>query len=94
MSLKCKDPLILGYFSIVNTTVLHDLVYGWLNPWLLRNHGYRQPTITCMWIHPLVVQGSTVLNRGRIENVWNPEGSLVLSLDTSMLGMTVSGQLH
>ena len=77
---------MLGYFSIVNPTVLLDPVH--------RNHGYRQPTINCMWINPLVVQGSTVLDRGRIENVWSPDDSLLLSLDTSMLWMTVSGQLQ
>lgn len=47
-----------------------------------------------MWINPLVVHGSIGLNRGRSENVWNPEEPLVLSLAMSMLEMAVSGQLQ
>ena len=54
MGLNCMDPLIRGYFSIVNTTVLHG------DPWLVdstdaepqiqRNCVYRGLTMSYTWI--------------------------------------------
>ena len=50
MGLTCMGPCICGFFSIVNTTVLH---YTWLvesadmeGPWFWRNHVYWGPTIS------------------------------------------------
>ena len=44
MSLNCMGPLIRGFFSIVNTTVLHDLQLiesADAEPRIWRKHGYR-----------------------------------------------------
>ena len=73
MGLKCKGPLIHGFFSIVNTTLLHD---PWLvefldvEPQIWRDLVYRRQTIHYTHIfgcpkgqcpYPNVVQGSTVV---------------------------------
>ena len=63
MGLNCAGPLIHGFFSIVNTTVLHEL-----NP-QMQNLGYGHWTVNLYSDFPLlgvgtpnpcVVQGSTV----------------------------------
>ena len=50
--LNCEGSLNHGYFSTVNSTVC-----GWLNPWMQRNSGYRESTVS--W--PCIVWGSTVV---------------------------------
>ena len=44
MGLNCTGPLICGFFSIVNTTALHDLQLGEppdVESWIWKNYGYR-----------------------------------------------------
>lgn len=59
-SLNYVGPLVLGYFSVVNTEVLHGL-------WLVESVDVEEPCIwradykNYIWINPWVVQGSSVL---------------------------------
>ena len=64
MGLNCVSPLICGYFSVVNTTVLQGP--GWLNPMI---RGYEGPTISNMQINLCIFQGSIVLNLLIINNI-------------------------
>ena len=53
MGLKCTSPLIHRFFSVVNTTVVHDpWVVESVNVelWIGRNRGYRGLTMSFMQI--------------------------------------------
>ena len=51
MGLNCKSPFIHGFFSVVNSMLLHDLQLvesAAAVPWIQRNCEYGGPAISCM----------------------------------------------
>ena len=50
---QCRFELfrsaIHRFFSIINPTVQHGLIHGWLNPQMC-NWGYRRLTVSYTWI--------------------------------------------
>ena len=49
------------YPGIFQESILYYyMAHGWLNPRMQRNLGYRELTVSYMWINSFAVQGSTV----------------------------------
>lgn len=47
--LNCTGPFIWGFFSIVNTAVLHN-VWLLMKPWIQRNWACGWQAVNCTWI--------------------------------------------